>query len=48
MKFSSLLQQVRSAYAVGAAIENGRTPTKAHLKNLGIETPMQRHLNAKD
>ncbi|WP_162653906.1 hypothetical protein [Lentilitoribacter sp. Alg239-R112] len=37
MKFPSLLQQVRSAYAVGTAIENGKAPSKTHLKNLGIE-----------
>lgn len=37
MKFSSFLKQVRSAHAVGRAIEMGRTPSKAHLKNLGIE-----------
>lgn len=37
MKFSNFLRQVRSAHAVGMAIENGRAPSKVHLKNLGID-----------
>lgn len=44
MKFFDFFNQVRSAHVVGKALEEGRTPSKAHLKNLGIDEILAKSL----